>query len=89
MPSVTTPMPIAVKKLIANRVFCGSSVGNMPVRQSCSEGSFSRSTTSFWPSDAMSSSNMILMKIRELEVVSSSFSFITSKTVQLMASEAN
>jgi hypothetical protein len=91
MPSVRTPMPIAVKKLMEKRVLLWSSasVGKTPARLSCSIGSLKRATTSFWPRNERSSSKRILMKIRELDVVSSSFSLTARKTCHPMASVAN
>lgn len=91
MPSVSTPMPIAVKKLMEKRVLLWSSasVGKTPVRLSCSMGSLKRATTSFWPKKDSSSSNKILMKIRDEDVVSSSFSLMTWKTCHPIASVAS
>jgi hypothetical protein len=89
MPSVRTPMPMAVKKLMEKRVldWSSASVGKTPVRLSCSMGSLKRSTTDFWPREASSSSKRILMKIRELEVVSSSLSLMTVKTCHPIPSD--
>jgi hypothetical protein len=42
-PSVSPPNPMDVKKLMANRVFLGLSLGNMPENTSCMYGSLNRS----------------------------------------------
>lgn len=49
MPSVSTPMPIAVKKLMLKRVFFGLSVGKMPANAGCSSSALNRSVRSFMP----------------------------------------
>ena len=89
MPSVSTPMPIAVKKLIENVVLRLSSVGKMPSRLGCKVSSFNRSTNFFTPIACERSRKSSLMKIRELEVVSSSLIRITDRTCQPNASVAS
>ena len=73
MPSVRRPIEHAVKKLMAKRVFFGLSLGKRPSRDGCSSGSLRRSANDLIPRAATKSSKRILMKIREDEVVSSSF----------------
>lgn len=89
MPSVNTPIPIAVKKLMLKRVFFGLSVGNMPASAGWRSSALRRSVSPFMPTPCAKSSIKILMKIREDEVVSSSFSLMTWKTCQPMASDAS
>lgn len=85
-PSVRLPRPMEVKKLIANRVFLALSVGKRPENTSCMKGSLKRSLTSARPIISDKSCTRILMKIREEEVVSYSFSLIYSMQVQGSAS---
>lgn len=72
MPSVNAPIPMAVKKLMLKRVFRGLSIGKMPAKDGCSISSFNLSCVFFIPRLWVKSSNKILMKMREEEVVSSS-----------------
>lgn len=73
MPSVRAPMPIAVKKLMLNRVFLGLSIGNMPAKAGCRASSLNRSCSDFIPTPCARSSMRILTNIRLELVVSSSF----------------
>lgn len=72
MPSVSTPIPMAVKKLMLKRVLRGSSMGKMPPREGSRTSSFILSLNFFMPMPWASSSMRILMKIRDEDVVSSS-----------------
>jgi len=64
---------MAVKKLMLKRVFFGSSVGKMPVSAGWSSSVLRRSVNCFIPMPWARSSMKILMKMREDDVVSSSF----------------
>jgi len=88
MLSVIAPMPIAVKKLMLNLVLRGLSIGKMLIKDGWSWSAFMRSCNFFIPMDCVNSSNRILMKIRDDDVVSSSFMWMTDRTSQPMASEA-
>lgn len=79
-------MPIAVKKLMLNRVFFGLSVGNIPAVAAASSSLLSFSVSVFIPTPCARSSINILMKIRDEEVVSSSLSLMTWNISQLIAS---
>ena len=74
-PSVSGPRPMLVKKLIAYRVLRGTSRGNIPVyHPRCSGSSVSNRSRSFAiPMASAISWTRILTKIREDDVVSSSF----------------
>lgn len=74
--AVSPPRPIDVKKLMANRVFLGRSLGNRPSKASCNVGSFILSFSFGRPMYSHNSWNRILMKIRLDDVVSSSVSLI-------------
>lgn len=87
--SVIAPKPIEVKKLIENLVFLGLSIGNMFWRYISRFGSLKRSVSFFKPIPSSTSWNMILMKIRDDEVVSSSFILTVSSTVHGIASVAS
>jgi hypothetical protein len=73
IPSVSTPIPMAVKKLMLKRVLRGLSMGKIPANAGSRASSFILSDNFFIPIFWASSSIKILMKIREDEVVSSSF----------------
>ena len=88
MPSVTTPAPILVKKLIEKRVSRGLSIGNMLAYALCICGAANRAANSLRPSRDCSSANRIFIKIRDDDVVSSSFMCTASKHSQLMPSAA-
>jgi hypothetical protein len=64
---------MAVKKLMLKRVLRGLSVGNIPASAGCRASSFILSDNFFIPTSEASSSIKILMKMREDDVVSSSF----------------
>lgn len=85
-PSVRLPRPIEVKKLIAKRVFLALSVGKRPENTSCMKGSLNRSFNTASPIISARSCTRILMKIRDDEVVSYSFSLMYSRHVQGSAS---
>lgn len=89
MPSVSTPMPIAVKKLMLKRVFFGSSVGKMPTKAGWSSSALKRSASCFIPTPCARSSIKILMKIREDDVVSSSLRWMLCNTCHPIASLAS
>lgn len=89
IPSVNMPIPMAVKKLMLNLVFFGSSVGNMPVSAGCSSSNFMRSASPFMPRPCARSSIKILMKIRDDDVVSSSLSLTEWKTCQPIPSDVS
>lgn len=86
IPSVMAPRPIEVKKLIEKRVLRGLSIGKMLPRNGSSALSWNRSTTFLRPIPSTISWNMILMKIRDDDVVSSSFILTVSSTVHEMPS---
>jgi len=77
-----------VKKLMANRIFLGESLGKSPANQSAQVGSSSLEFNSFSPIISASSWNSILIKIREDDVVSSSVSLIIPKIAHGKASDA-
>ena len=87
--SVTRPKPILVKKLMENRVLRGWSRGNMCSKYPCIDGSRKRAASAGRPSSDCISFMRILIKIREEDVVSSSFMYTTSKLAQLMLSVAS
>lgn len=89
MPSVSAPMPMAVKKLMLKRVLRGLSIGKSPANAGCRVSSFIRSVSFFIPMPCAKSSNRILMKIREEDVVSSSLRWIALIACHPMASEVN
>lgn len=72
--SVKPPRPMEVKKLIANLVFFGVSLGMIPWKYSAMFLSCNLSFSLRSPKDSESSWNKILMKIREDDVVASSVS---------------
>ena len=67
----------------------GLSVGNMFLHAVLTSSSLNRSASVFKPILSIISCIMILMKIRELEVVSSSFILMEPRMTQEMASFAN
>jgi hypothetical protein len=73
IPSVNTPIPMAVKKLMLKRVLRGLSIGKMPAKAGARVSSAILSDSFFIPKFWANSSIRILIKIREDEVVSSSF----------------
>ena len=73
MSSVTLPRPIDVKKLIANLVFFGFVIGNISAKAGRRSGVLNRSTSLTIPISSIISIMKILTKIREDDVVSSSF----------------
>merc|ERR1719158_2700928 len=74
--SVSPPRPIEVKKLMANLVFLGLSLGNKPVKCCAIEPSCIRLFILASPKCSHKSWNKILIKIREDDVVSSSLNVI-------------
>jgi len=86
--SVMLPMPMAVKKLMEKRVLRGLSLGKRPSRLDWRASSRMRSVSFFMLRACARSSKRILMKMRELEVVSSSLRWMTERTCQPIASEA-
>ena len=73
---------------MANRVSFGLSMGNMPRQDILTSGSLKRSATTFRPMLSVISWKRILIKIRELDVVSSSVSWMQSNTFHDTASDA-
>ena len=84
--SVRAPKPILVKKLIENLAFCTLSLGNTPERCCYNVSSLSLLTNPSIPRFSLRSWKRILIKMRELEVVSSSVSLMIERHDQLMAS---
>ena len=89
MSSVSAPREMEVKKLMLNRVLRGSSLGMMPWKYSRISGFCIFSLSCFKPSASASSWNRILIKIRELDVVASSVSWMYARHVHDMASVAS
>jgi hypothetical protein len=85
-PSVKAPSWIEVKKLIANRVSRGLFRGKTPANHPCIDSSLNLSFSFRIPMPSDNSWQRILMKIRLLEVVSSSFNLMYSNTLQAKAS---
>ena len=73
---------------MANRVFFGLSMGNMPAKAGARSGILNLSTNLLTPISSNISCIMILMKIREEDVVSSSFILTTFNTAHEIPSEA-
>lgn len=71
---------------MANRVSFGSSVGKMQARLGCKVSSLKRVVSLAMPKDSANSSNKILMKIRDEEVVSSWLRWMTERTCHPIAS---
>ena len=84
--SVRAPRPILVKKLIENLAFCTLSLGNTPARCCYNVSTLSLLTSPSIPRFSLRSWNRILMKMRELDVVSSSVRRMMERHDQLMAS---
>ena len=84
--SVRPPRPIEVKKLMANLVFLGLSLGNNPVKWCAIELSCIRSFIFANPKCSHRSWNKILIKIREDDVVSSSLSVMYDMQLHEMES---
>ena len=78
--SVNGPRPIDVKKLMANRVCLGFSLGNRPSKNSCKVMSAKRSFSFKTPMFSFKSRRRFLRNTLDDDVVSSSFSFTQSKT---------
>mmetsp|Transcript_18193 Transcript_18193/g.34645 ORF Transcript_18193/g.34645 Transcript_18193/m.34645 type:complete len:224 (-) Transcript_18193:337-1008(-) len=87
--SVRPPSPMDVKKLMLKRVLRGTSLGKIPPKYSCMEGSDKRVLSSRRPMFSASSWNRILMKMREEEVVSSSVMTMFASTTHGSASVAS
>lgn len=73
---------------MAKRVFLGLSIGNMPAKAGLRSGILNLSTIRFIPISSIISCMTILTKIRDEDVVSSSFMWTTLSTAQEMPSEA-
>mmetsp|Transcript_52208 Transcript_52208/g.161709 ORF Transcript_52208/g.161709 Transcript_52208/m.161709 type:complete len:309 (-) Transcript_52208:1415-2341(-) len=84
--SVRRPRPMAVKKLMAKRMFFELSLGKRPAKCCCSSGSCSRLHSFSMPQVSESSWKMTLMKMRLLEVVVSSVIRTWAKMDQEMPS---
>jgi hypothetical protein len=87
--SVNPPRPMEVKKLMANRVFLGLSLGNRPSKSCCMVGSRRRVLSFARPKNSAISWNRILMKIRLDDVVSSSLRWMKRSTDHGRASECS
>jgi hypothetical protein len=74
--------------LMANRVFLGLSVGNIPAKAGRISGILNRSTILAIPISSIISCMRILTKIRDDDVVSSSFMCTTWRTAQEIPSDA-
>jgi hypothetical protein len=74
---------------MAKRVFLGLSMGNMPAKAGRISGIRNRSTILAIPISSIISCMRILTKIRDDDVVSSSFMCTTCRTAHEMASEAS
>ena len=79
--SVNPPRPMEVKKLMANRVLRGLSLGNRPSKNGWRVSSFNLAFSLGRPMYSHSSWKKILTKIRLDDVVVSSLSFIHSRTL--------
>jgi len=74
---------------MANLVFLGLSMGNMPENASFISGSLNLAAIFLIPISSMISCNRIFTKIRLEDVVSSSFMCTTWSTAQEMPSDAS
>jgi hypothetical protein len=84
--SVKPPRPMEVKKLMANLVFLGVSLGIIPWKYSAMPASCSRWFSFLRPSASESSWKRILMKMRDDDVVASSVSWRYARHVHETAS---